>query len=147
MAGSNADFPSDEFRDSIRFAMTMGQPEKVSERVTFRWAPVRTYARPDPGADPYDWTATPTSEVDHADVQVDEVAVQYGDRTAGDETSVGPFDTTRATLTVLDEDYTQVEGANQVLLGGNTYEIKYVIPIGIFDVTVYQIFTQALDES
>lgn len=148
MAGTNAAFNSTLFRSAIKSAMNMGLPEDTAQRATFRWTPVRAFGVEDPGSKPYNWSSTPTSEVLHADVQID-CAVEFSSRPAGSrDTVVGQFDTSRAILTILDEDFPSIEGATHVLLGGNTYEIQFVAPpMGLFDVTVYQIYADALDES
>lgn len=143
-------FSAAEFRDNIRFAMRMGLPETESERCTFRWTTERTYATADSGGNPYDFGAEPETTVTHADVLVP-AAVEFSGGVSGGSTNgtgVGTFFPTRATITLLDEDYAEVEGADIVLLGGNTYTVKYVgPPLGLFDVTVYQIFCQAASES
>lgn len=148
MAGTQQGFDAAGFRDAIRFAMNMGLPETESERATFRWNPARTFTTDDPAGLPYDWTDTPATETVHADVQVP-VAIEFGAQAAaGTDTPVGQIDTSRAVLTVLDEDYQQIVGANEVVLGGNTYDIDFVAPpLGLFEVTVYQIYASARDES
>ena len=141
-------FDAAAFRDSIQFAMNMGLPETESERVTFRWTPEKDYTIEDPGGNPYDYTATPTNTVAPADVQVN-AAVEFVTRTTlSGGTAVGEFNTPRAVITLLDVDYADVEGADKVLLGGNTYYVDFVAPpIGLFDVTIYQIHCSAGDES
>lgn len=148
MAGSNSAFDATAFRTAIRSAMTMGLPGTTSERATFRWTPDKTFATADGAGKPYSWGATPTTTTTHADVQVP-VAVEFSARPAGSlSTVMGEFDTSRAVITVLDEDYADIVGADLVLLGGNTYEIEFVgPPMGLFDVTVYQLFCLARDES
>jgi len=129
--------------------MIMGLPSNVSERATFRWPTNRTYTIADPAQNPYDWTETPLTETHHADVQIP-VAVEFTSRTSqGGSNDIGTqFDTSRVVLTVLDEDYAQVEGATEVLLGGNTYLIQFVAPpMGLFEVTVFQVYCEARDES
>lgn len=152
MAGTTdsraAGFNPAAFRDAIRFAMHMGLPNATEERATFRWTTVRTYDTADPAGNPYDYTATPATSVAHDDVLIP-VAVEFSARPAGSrDTAVGQFDSSRAVITVLDEDYALVEGADLVLLGGNTYEVEFVgPPLGLFDVTIYQLYCDARDES
>lgn len=143
-----AGFNPAEFRDAIKFAMHMGLPEDTQERATFIWTPQKTYSRTDAAGRPLRWTDTPVTNVTHEDVQVD-VAVEFQRYSSGEgQTSLGDFHTTSVTLTVLDEDFALIEGADKVLLGGNTYTIEYVAPpVGLFDVTVYQIYLRAEDES
>lgn len=150
MAGSDPRFDANAFRTNIRFAMTMGLPNTVAERATFRWTVVRTFAKDDASGAPLDWGTTATTTVTNPDVQV-ECAVEFG-VAAAENTNVGTFDTSRAVITVLDEEFALLTVnnvlADRVLLGGNTYEVDYVgPPLGLFDVTVYQIYCKAPDES
>lgn len=128
--------------------MTMGLPVDVVERPTFRWTTQRDYAIDDPAGNPYDWTATPTETTTHPDVQVP-CAVEFAARPAGStETVLGQFDTSRIVVTLLDEDYDAVRGSDVILAGGNSYDIDFVgPPLGMFQVTVYQVFATAQDET
>lgn len=148
MAGSNAAFDPAVFRTAIRNTMLMGIPGASQDKPTFQWSIARDYAIDDPADSPYDWTSAPTSTVVHPDIQV-ACAVEFSARPAGSQqTIIGEFDTSRVILTLLDEDYALVKGADLVLMGGNTYTIEFVAPpMGLFDVTVYQIYCQARDES
>lgn len=148
MAGSNAAFDAAVFRQSIRSTMTMGLPTADADKPTFTWSTQNQYAVESPADNPYDWTATPTSTVTHAEVRVP-CAIEFSARPAGSrETALGEFDTSRVIITVLDEDYTLIEGADGVRMGGNDYIIEFVAPpMGLFEVTVYQLYCQARDES
>lgn len=143
-----AGFNADEFRDAIRFAMEMGLPENPTERATFKWTPQRTYSKTDAAGRPLDWTAEPLTSNVHEDVQIP-VAKEFQRYSSGEGmTSVGEFHTTSVVLTVMDEYFEQIEGADKVELGGNSYTIEYVSPPdGLFGVTVYQIYLRAEDES
>lgn len=147
MAGTNSGFNSAQFREAIRFAMQMGTPNKPSEKATFQWAANKEFATPDVSNRPYNWTATPVVENLHPDVQV-LCAVEFSGSASGSGTEMGTFERTSAVLTLLDQEYEKVKGANRVLLGGNRYEIMFTAPpTGLFDVTVYSIHCQAIDES
>lgn len=148
MAGTNADFDAAAFRAAIRSAMDMGLPNATNERATFRWAVEKTFATADPAGQPYTFNTAPASTVVRPDVRIP-VAVEFSARPAGStDTSLGEFDTSRVIITILDEDYEQVEGANEVLLGGNAYDVQFVgPPLGLFSVTVYQVYAEARDES
>lgn len=148
MAGTDSRFNATQFREAIRFAMRMGLPQSTSERVTFRWKTEKTYSRHDAGGSPFDWTDTPTATSTQPDVQV-AAAVEFSARPAGSrDTPIGQFDTARAVITVLDEEYAQVSSANQVVLNDSVYDIQmWGPPIGLFEVTVYQCFCEALDEA
>ena len=148
MAGTNADFNATEFRTNIRNVMLMGTPTQTSEQATFQWTAEKSFSASDLGGDPWDFAATPTSTVTHADVQVP-VAVEFTARPGASADEVaGHFDASRAVITILDEDYALVQGADLVVLGGNTYEVEFVAPpVGLFDVTVYTVYAIARDES
>lgn len=149
MAGTNSSFDAAAFRDAIRSAMRMGAPGQVADRATFRWRPVRTYSRPDSAGLPYNFNSNPVTEVVKADVVLQEVAIEFTARPAGTrDTAVGQFDTSSVVLTLLDDQYELVEGANEVLIGGNTYVVNFVAPpMALFEVDVYQIYCEARDES
>lgn len=147
MAGSNAAFNPELFRSQIRSAMIMGSPTKTAEKATFFFRVTETFTRQDSSSRPYSWTAPVVSTDERDPVQVD-CAVEFGrsnSETTGN--TVGSFDNTRATITLLDEDFELVEGASHVTLGGNFYVIDYIAPpIGLFDVTVYQMYCRAAGE-
>ena len=141
-----AGFDAAAFRQAITSTMEMGLPDDVGERATFRWKVDRTFSASDRGGNPYDLSATPVTEEEHDDVLIP-VAVEFEDRRA-DGSPLGQFENPRAVLTVLDTHYEDIDGATQVLLTGNTYVIDYVAPsFGLGDVTVYQLYLTAVDES
>lgn len=148
MAGTDPRFPAQRFRDAIRFAMHMGLPNAVQERITFRWTTQKTFSTHDPAGRPYNWGSTPATTTSHADVLID-CAVEFTARPAGTrDTALGEFDTSRAVVTILDEDIDSVSGADTAIIGGNEYEILFTAPpMGLFEVTVYQLYLQARDES
>ena len=77
-------------------------------------------------------------------------ALEFAARsTAGaEETVLGTFNTSRAVVTLMDEDYEQIKDADYVTIAGATYEIDFVgPPLGMFAVTVYQIHLRAADET
>lgn len=144
--GFGTGFNAAQFRTAIKNAMRMGLPNTVSERATFRWTPNYTYQTADPGGTPYDLKSEPVTEDIREDVQVD-CAVEFVSRaTASGGTPIGVFDAARAVITVLDTDYAAIAGADQVILGGDVYKVDYVAPpMGLFEVTVYQIYATAVD--
>lgn len=150
MAGTNPNFSATEFREAITFAMTMGLPENEQERATFRWTSTKTFTNAvDPTGSPYDFDEVPATTTTHDDVRIPVAVEFFALRTASEGgTPLGSFNTPKAVLTVLDTDYPSIEGADQVLLGGNTYTIDFVAPpLGLFDATIYQIYCTALDEA
>lgn len=144
--GFGESFNSTIFRNNIKNVMRMGAPNAVEERVTFKWPVSKTYSvKTDPTGRPYDLASETASVTEIDDVQID-CAVEILDRNPTG-TPIGEFNNPRATITVLDTDYEQIAGSSIVLIGGNTYTVNYVEPVGLFDVTVYTIHAQAVDES
>lgn len=152
MAGTNPNFDPDLFRDGIRQAMRLSEANEPEKRVTFRWKPVKTFAKKSPGGSPYDFTAAPEASDEHPDLVVP-VAVEFSARTSfGRETSLGRFDSSHITLTLLDEEYHKVFGGSRppdiCVVGGDEYDILSHHPtIGLFDVDVFQVLLQSVDES
>lgn len=147
MAGNDTGFDAAGFREGIRFAMTMGMPASTAEQGTFRWKRSATFAADDIAGDPYDWGATPTTSSQHADTIVP-IAVEASAETLGGTEGPGRFNTPKVVITILDEDYAQIVGAVEVEFAGNVYDIDFVSPpMGLFDVTIYQVHATARDES
>lgn len=146
--GFGAGFDAGAFREAIRSTMLMGMPEATEERVTFRWTPNRTYENHDSGGDPWSWDEVPKSEDAPEDVQVP-CAVEFSARPAGSvDTAIGQFDVSRAIVTLIDEDFEQIRGADLMVIDGSLYDVQFVgPPIGMFSVTVYQVYGEAQDEA
>lgn len=152
MAGSDARFNAEKFRTAIRFSMNMGLPNSLSERATFIWDTQMTFPVADSSGKPFDFSASPSSTTTFTDVQIP-VAIDFLGR-GGDalSTRIGEMNVPRIVLTVLDEDFESLTQhdvfANKVRLDDAVYKIDYVgPPVGLFDVTIYQVYAQAMDES
>lgn len=141
-------FDAAKFREAIRGTMMMGMPNAEAERATFKWKPARDFTVEDNGGDPYNLSATPVSNVQHPDVEVP-VAVEFISRSAfSPQLPVGEIQNSRVIITILDLDYEEVRGADWVKFDTSEYEIDFVAPpVGLFEVTVYQIFATAIDEA
>ena len=146
-------FDADSFRTAIRNTMTMGLPTTASERITFRWSTERTYASAtDESGETYDFTASPASTSSPADVAVT-AAVEFTARSSlGEQNAVGDSENPRVIVTLLDTDFPNITSggrlADLMVLDGNEYTVDFVAPpIGLFDVTVYQVYGTAIDES
>lgn len=152
MAGSDTRFDAAAFREAITFAMNMGLPDDETQRATFKWNRDATYATADADGSPFNWTETPTSEITFEDVQIP-VALEFVSK-GGDTLDIrlGQMDVSRCTITVLDTYFAELTQngvfANQVELDDALYDIQFVSPpLGLFDVTIYQIHCQAIDEA
>lgn len=143
-----AGFDAAVFRDAIKSTMQMGSPNAVSEKVTFQWPTRLDYGvgvKLDPSGKPYTLGASVVADDTNPDVLID-CAVEFIDRTAVG-TPIGEFNNPRVIITILDVDFESVRTATKATIGGNTYNIQYSRPVGLFNVTVYEVFAQAVDES
>lgn len=144
MAGSQPGFSAAEVRTALRFAMTMGMPTDESLQGTFRFRRSDSFASADNQGDPWDWTATPVT-TSQDDPVTKPIAVEFVEGTRG-QTELGQIDATKVVITILDEDFVDVNGAIEVQFGDNIYDIDFIAPaIGLFDLTVYQIYATARD--
>lgn len=143
-----AGFDADAFRTAIVGVMTMGAAPDTSKQVIFRWSPEKTYENEDSGGNPWTWTSPPTSDNTPADVKVP-CAVEFSGRPAGSQdTVIGQFDTSYVVVTLLDDQYTLVEGADLLVIDSSIYEVQFVAPpLGLFGVGVFQIHALARDEA
>ncbi len=144
MAGADARFDAGAFRTAIRFAMTMGSPTQTAQKATFRWGRTQTFNPQDPVAKPYHWNEPVLTDTTHADVVLDNVAVEFSTNRTQSGTAVGDFIPLRATVTLLDEEYALVEGADMVLLGGNVYGVSMTTVVALFSVDVHQMYCERL---
>lgn len=144
MAGTDSRFDPVAFRDAIHFAMSMGSPTTTAEKATFRWSKAQTFNPQDPTNRPYRWDEAVVTDTTTADVVLDNVAVEFSTVRAESGTGVGDFVPLRAVVTVLDTEHADIEGANLVLLGGNTYNISVTTVVALFGVDVYQIHCERL---
>lgn len=152
MAGTTdaraSSFNAAEFRDGIKFAMSMALPDDSSERLTFRWKTDRTFTTADPVGKPYSYSDVPASVVVKDDVQIT-AGVQFIPKaTSAAGNALAAFEAPRVVITVLDDDYDSVSDADEVLLDGAVYEVSYwEPPQGLFDVTIYKVHCTARDEA
>lgn len=143
----SSDFAT-RFRDGVHLAMSFGQPPNAEDQPKFLFAASLTYppgTALDQEGKPLDPTIEPTATTQNS-ITVP-CAVEFQTATA-DELPVGSFRPTKATITLLDEDYVQVKDATDVVLGGDTYLIGYKPPpLGAGPVTVYQFVCFARQET
>jgi len=147
-------FDAAVFRTAIRNTMTMGLPNTESERITFRWTVERTFTTAtDEAGETYDFTASPSDTSAPDDVLVT-AAVEFTARSSlGAGNAIGEFDNPRIIVTLLDTDFPDITSsddrlADVMVVGGNEYKVDFVAPpMGLFDVTVYQVHGTAVDET
>ena len=144
-----AGFDAAAVRDALTFAMRMGMPENEEERVKFVFKAQHTFAQQDPTGNPYEWGATPvTTEGAYREVEVP-VAMEFIGRTSqGRDTSMGYLLPSHVDVYILDTYIDDVKDADEVLIDGNTYKIvAWPPPLALFDMTVYPVTLEAVDES
>lgn len=141
-----AAFDRTKVREALLFAMRMGMPNAVNERVTFKWNNAKTFSSEDPAGRPYSWAATPDTEVTTGDVQI-ECAVEFQSRPAGSrDTPFGQFDTSRGIITMMGEEYDLIKTADYCTINQSDYDISFPGPvIGLFDLDVVQLYLEARD--
>lgn len=149
-------FDETTFRDAIQNTMLMGIPEDENERLTFWWNREQTYTPDDPAGNPYDWTATPVTDEPGNPAIADPgtnqslivpYALEFSARPAGSSnTAFGEIDASRAVVTLMDGDFQQIHTADYATIGPTRYRIQFAgPPVGLFAVTVHQIFLEAED--
>lgn len=154
--GINVDFPEEQFRNAIKFAMQMGKNPDESRQVIFiRKGTGRTYwkngveiegaPRMDRDGNPLDPTIE-TREEEDTEIRRD-CAVEV-ERADAEELPVGNFRPTKVVITLLDDDYTAVKDCREVQYNGDRYLYGYEPESdGLFEVGVYTMIFYALDES
>lgn len=148
MAGSDPRFNADQFVEAIKFAMQMGAPPSESRRLTFHWDPVNTFVNAAPSGLPYGVAQSTATSETHADVQIDCAIDWTPGSSAGvsSGTPIGRFDRARMVITIVGDDYDDVQGADTCSLDGKIYDIEEVHVDGLFTVPVYTLVAIARDE-
>lgn len=106
MAGTIAGWDKAAFREGILLAMTMGTPNDPADALSFVWEELKDFAEADDDGQPFDWTNAPATDTQITDLQVP-VAVERG-VVSTTETTVGQFEDTHLTITVLAEEWAEV---------------------------------------
>lgn len=149
-------FPAAEFRTAIQQTMLMGMPEDEADRLTFHWDTDPTYqpTEEDLADEPLDWDTVPTTETVHevnglpvASLSVP-YALEFSSRPAGTrQLTAGDVDTSRGTVTMLDEDFDQIATADWATIGPTRYRIEFEAPeIALFPVGVHTLYIEAEDQ-
>lgn len=146
MAGSDAGFNAEAFRDAIHQAMSMGAAPDAAQQVQWYLPSTLTYNVAVDGAHvPFDPAATVTRTTPPP-VRVD-CAVEYLDA-EGQPTSFGLMTPSRVAITVLDVDYERIKTATHVVIHGDRYNYRRTEPPGgLFDVGLYVIHFTGADET
>jgi len=136
------------FRDGILFAMNMGTPKEVEERVTFVWEAKKDYLAEDGKGVPFKLDDAGTLVTPERTAQIP-LALEFINRsTLSGGTGLEAFDTPRVVLTVMDTEFPQIQGADYMIIDGDHYDIKFEAPpVGLFNVTVHTIHGHARDET
>lgn len=154
-------FDSQGFRQAIHFAMQMGAPPDQERRVRFlkkSTVPVQYFKggtqlfppplgtlRLDRDGNPLDPEVEVVETADEA--LYPDCAVEV-DRADADELPVGNFRPTKLIVTLLDNEYDQVQGCKELVYNGDRYIYGYEPEAnGLFDVGVHTMIFYALNES
>lgn len=143
-----SDFDPTAFRQAIISSMEMGMPADAGKQATFVFSAQNEFDVQDPAGNPYNFTALAASSVPERRVVIP-IAVEFVSRASlSDGTPWGEIETPKAIVTVLDQHFPEVDGADFILMDGAEYHIDYVAPpIGLFSVTIFQIYCSARDEA
>lgn len=135
-----AGFDGDVVRSALRNTMQLAAPVK------FRWKSDRQFEKASPAGNPYNWTADPVETVDHEDVEIPVAMEVTGGQQNDSYNEIGAFNPRSVTLYVLDVDYVSVDGANQVVIDDQVYDIKFHAPhLELVDVKLEVLHCQAED--
>lgn len=154
--GISVNFPEEQFRNAIHFAMQMGKnPDETRQAVFIVTGTGRTFWKNDvlvvgtPRLDRDGMPLDPEIEVRHqADTEIKRDCAIEVVRADAEELPVGNFRPTKCVVTLLDDDYQAVKAARRLRYNGDEYLFGYEPESeGLFEVGVYTMIFYALDES
>lgn len=154
--GISASFDAAQFKNAIRFAMQMGTPPDVDKRAVFiKKSDSKTYWKNDVEV------LNPRLDRDRLPLDPEIVVLETADeeisvdcaieitKADGDELPVGTMrSTTKATVTVLDDQYALIKGAQELRYNGDIYKYGYEPEgLGLFTVGINTLIFYAEQES
>lgn len=132
----------------------MGMPPNEGDQLTWYWKREKTFDPQDRTKNPYDWTEAPATDVpgnpDEPDGSlVVDYALEFSARPAGSiDVALGQMDTSRAVVTVMDDDYEKIKTADYAMISNTIYDIDFSgPPLGLFAVGVHTLYLLARDEA
>lgn len=146
MAGRQAGFDAEGFRDGIRLAFNMGAAPELNDvdesQITFHFDSQLIYTGPVDGEGvPFDPDSTVTRIIPPP-VRVP-CGIEYGS-SADDKTAFGMIQPSKVTISLLDEEYRLVKDAAYIVIGGEKFVYHHAeIPRGLFDVGIYTLIFNA----
>lgn len=146
MAGRNAGFNGNEFRNAIRFVYDMAAPPVAEEQATFYGESTLVYTGSvDDEQVPFDPSRTVVRQPSPG-VKV-ACGIEYFD-TEGQAVVFGTVTPSRIAITLLDEEYVQVKDSTYVVVAGEKYLYRRTEPpSGLFDVGLYTMHFTAENET
>jgi hypothetical protein len=139
-------FNADAVRAGLRLAMQVGLPTVTGDQPTFymprTWTATETV---DAEGVPFDPAYRPT----YARLAAVKVpcAIEYHDA-EGKMTGFGEVAPSRIVLTLLDQDFAQVDGFEYVVVRGVSYSYHHMeTPKGLVTVGLFRVHCQAVDEA
>lgn len=131
-------------RQKLRETMVLGLPVTPTERPTFYFQRDVDWAEHDREGNPWDWTASPTLDVQAAPVAVIcayEFFSPLG-RQGAQYTPAGEFNPTTVVFTFFEDEFAEIEGFSNVTVGPGTqnWYFRYWRPAySLGALTVYQV--------
>lgn len=155
--GISVDFPETDFRNAISFAMQMGAPPDLNAQAVFVFKSTgRTYMqngspvlnpRLDRDGRPLD-PEVAVVEIPGVQVKADCAIAMESSQGIQGEGPVGQFPTTRAVVTLIDDQYAKVKGCREMIFDGDHYLFGYERDVvGLFAVGVYTLVFNVIDEN
>ncbi len=134
------------FEDGIRLAMAVGLPPIEAERPVFVFTNSTVNTAPaDAEHVPFDPAATPAVTPGRRVAGI-YCAIEYQDA-AGQLVNLGVITPSQIVVTLLDDEYRQVEGFDYVEIAGDRYFYRRTEPtIGLADSQIWRIHCRAEDD-
>lgn len=138
-----AQIPVNDVIAGLHQAMAIGAPADPADRATFFVPRETTDAGYDDEGVPYDPTVRPEETYDKHTVPCALDYTQGAELTA----NFGSIQASELVITLLDPDYQQIKGFDFVVVAGVRYYYrKTETPIGLGNLTVWTVHTQAEDQ-
>lgn len=145
---SIAAIDTDNLRQVLRQTMVMGLPGTDAEKPTFFWERAVTFTLHDNEDQPWDWTDAPTLTDAPTSQQVICAYEFYSPlgRQGSFQTEVGEFNPTTLVLTMLEDEFSTVNGFSYCTVGPSDkrWYFRFWRPANALnDMTVYQVHCTA----
>lgn len=124
----------------------MAFPNAQDARPLFHFPVNAEYESDDAAGHPFDWSETPTTHQKPSRTVL--CLIDTHDKPMPLETQIGPFRMGQPDLYFFETEWAQVNDFVSVDIAGETYErIETLLPITLFDVTLYHVRVKTEDKS